>query len=71
MKKGETSSMIIDAGDGKAAVEEKGNRSSHHIKVGMDFDPKTFKLHNQKAVDKNSARYRFYLICRLKLNFAL
>ena len=31
---------------GKAMAEEKGKRSSHRTRVGMNFDPKTTTLHN-------------------------
>ena len=44
--------MISGAGNGKAAVEEKGKRASHRTRIEMYFDPKTFKLRDQEAVDK-------------------
>ena len=59
MKKGETSSMISDAGKGKAIMEEKGKRASHRIRIGMDFDPKTSKFCDQEAVDRYLASYDF------------
>ena len=44
MKKGESSATISGAGKKKAAVEKKGKRASHHIRIGKDFDSKTSKL---------------------------
>jgi len=61
MKKGETSATISGAGKEKAAVEEKGQRASYHTRIRMDFDPKTSKPCNQKAVDKYLASYGFCL----------
>jgi len=69
MKKGETSVMISGTGKGKAAVEEKGKRASHHIRIGMDFDRKTSKLHDQEAVYKYMANYEFHLNLGIKIKF--
>ena len=69
MKKGETSATISGVGDGKTAVEEKGKRASYHTKIGMDFDPKTFKLRDQEAVDKYLAGYEFFLNPGIKIEF--
>ena len=55
------SAMISGTGKGKAAVEEKGKRTSHRTKIGMEFDPKTSKLCDQEAVNKYLANYGFHL----------
>ena len=60
MKKEEMSAMISGTGKGKAAVE-KGKRTSHRTKIGMEFDPKTSKLCDQEAVNKYLANYEFHL----------
>ena len=69
MKKGETSAMISDTGDGKATVEEKGKRALNRTKIEMDFNPKTFKICYQEAVDKYLASYRFCLNPGIKIEF--
>ena len=40
-----------------ATVEEKGKRSHFRTRIGMDFDSKTTKLHNQEDVDDYLAKY--------------
>ena len=50
--KGEKFNAFNGAGKGKAATEEKENRSSHRTRVCMDFDPKTIELHRQEEVDE-------------------
>jgi len=69
MKKGETFVMISGAGKGKAAVQEKGNRASHHTRIGMHFHPKNFKFHYPKAVNKYLASYGFHLNLGIKIEF--
>ena len=71
MKKGDKSDTVSGAGKGKAAVEENGKRASHRAKIRMDFDPKTFKLHDQEAVDKYLASYDFRLNPGIKIEFSL
>jgi len=44
MKKGEKSNPSDGSDKGKTIVEEKGKRTSHRIRIGMDFDIKTSKL---------------------------
>ena len=69
MKKGDTSATISGAGDGKTAVEEKRKRASHRIRIRMYFNPKTFKLRDQEAVDKYLASYEFCLNLGIKIEF--
>jgi len=57
MKKGEKIGPSDSADKRKSTVENKGKRTSHHTRIGMDFDPKTSKLRNQEAVDKYLASY--------------
>ena len=63
------SAMISGTGKGKAAVEEKGKRSSHRIRIEMDFDPKTSKLRDQEAVDRYLANYGFFSNPGIKIEF--
>ena len=69
IKKGETSATISGVGKGKAVVEEKWKRASHHIRIGMDFDPKTSKLRDQEAVDRYLASYGFRSNSGIKIEF--
>ena len=50
-------------------MEEKKKRTSRHTGIGMDFDPKTSKLHNQEAVDKYLASYGFCWSPGIKIEF--
>ena len=50
-------------------MEEKGKRTSHRTRIGMDFDLKISKLHDQEAVDKYLASYGVYWISRIKIDF--
>ena len=69
MKKGEKSSVVDDAGKGKVVAKEKGNRTSHHTRIGIDFDPKISRLHNQEEVDKYLTNYGFCLNPGDKIEF--
>jgi len=44
MKKREKSDPFGGADKGEFIVEEKRKRASRHTRIGIDFDPKTFKL---------------------------
>jgi len=68
MKKGEKSGPSDRSDKGKS-VEEKGKRTSHCTRIGMDFDPKTSKLRDQEAVDKYPAGYGFHWSPEIKLSF--
>jgi len=60
LKNEEQKSRSSDRSDkGKFIGEEKRKRTSHRTRIGMDFDPKTFKLHDQEAVDKYLTYYGF------------
>ena len=61
--------MISGASKGKAMVEEKGKRTSHRIRIGMNFDPKTSNLRDQEKVDKYLASYEFRLYPGIKIEF--
>jgi len=67
--KGEKSGVVGGASKGKATTEEKGKRASHRTRIRMDFNPKTSRLHNQKAVDKYLANYGFRLNQGIKIEF--
>jgi len=54
-------------GKGKHVVE-MGNRASHRIRIRMDFDPKTSRLHNLE-VDKYLVKYDFRLNMGIKFEF--
>jgi len=62
--KGGKSGAVSGAGKEKATAEEKGKRSFHHTRVGMDFDPKT-TLHNQREVDEYLANRALNSLLRL------
>jgi len=69
MKKGEKSDTVGGADKGKATLQEKGKRASHHTRVRTDFAPKTSKLRNQEAVDKYLASYDFHWSSGIKIEF--
>ena len=66
--KGEKSHTADGLGKGKASAEE-GKMSSCRTRIGMDFDPKISKLHNQNDVDKYLAQYGFRLNPGIKIEF--
>ena len=43
--------------------------SHFRIRIGMDFNPKTSKLHNQENVNKYLARYSVCLNPEIKVEF--
>ena len=67
MKNGEKFGVDGVAGKGKAATE-KGKRTSHRTRIGMDFDPKNSKLRNQEK-DKYLANYGFRLNSGIQIEF--
>ena len=69
MKKREKSSSSKGMGKEKPVMEEKGKKIYHRIRIGMDFNPKTLKLHNQEVVDKYLAKYSFQLNSVIKIEF--
>ena len=66
MTKG-SESATSDASESKT-VEEKGKRFYFRTKLGMDFNPRTMRLHSQADVDEYLARYgvRLYPIIKVK-----
>jgi len=68
MKKKEKSNSSSSMGTGKPAAEKR-KKDSHRIRIGMDFDSKISKLHNQEVVDKYLAKYGFRLNPRIKVEF--
>ena len=69
MKKGEKSSPSDRSDKGKSIIDENGKRTSRHTRIGMDFDLKTSKLHDQEAVDKYLANYGFRWSSGIKIEF--
>jgi len=69
MKKGEKSGSSDRLDIEKSITEEKGKRTSHRIRIGVDFDPKTSKLRDQEAVDKYLADNGFCLSPGIKIEF--
>ena len=53
----------------KSVVEEKGKRSAHWTRVGMDFDPKSFVLSSQKEVSDYLMRYHGRLASIIAVEF--
>ena len=68
MKKREKSGTIGGVGKGKAVVEEKRKRSSHHTRVCMDFEPKTTELHSREDVEYLK-KYKVELSPGIKVEF--
>ena len=60
---------VSSSGKGKAMAEEKGKRSHFRTRIGMDFDPRTTKLHSQKEVDEYMVKYDICLIPEIKVEF--
>ena len=50
-------------------MQEKGNRTSRHTRIEMDFDPKTSDLRDQEAEDKYLATYGFRWSPGIKFEF--
>ena len=69
MKKGEKSGPSDGSDKGKSIAEEKGKRTSRRTRIGMNFDPKAFKLSDQEAVGKYLVSYGFHWIPRIKIEF--
>jgi len=69
MTKGSKSGVVGSVGTGKATEKEKGKRFHFRTMIGMDFDPKTFRLRNQEDVNKCLARYGVRLNSRIKVEF--
>jgi len=70
MKKGEKSGVVGSMGKGKTAVEKKRKRASQLKRIGIDFDPKTSRIHNQEEVDTYLANYGFRLNIGIKIEFS-
>ena len=56
MTKGVKFGIVSSASKGKAVVKERGKRSQFRTRVGMDFDPRTTKLHSQEVVEEYLAK---------------
>jgi len=59
MKKEEKSDSSNRLDKGKSITEVKGKRTFYRTRIGMDFNPKTYKLRDQETVDKYQAGYGF------------
>ena len=69
MTKGGKSGVVSDASKGEAVAEQKGKRSHFRTRVGMDFDPRTTKLHNQKDVRVYLTKYSVHLSLGIEVEF--
>ena len=68
MKKESKSDATSGTSRSKAVVEEKGKRSQFRTRVGMNFDPRTTKLHDQAYVDEYRVKYCVCLSPRSRSN---
>ena len=59
MKKGREFGPSHGWDKGKSVAKEEGKRASYRTRIGMEFDPKTSKPHDQEAVDKYLASYSY------------
>ena len=50
-------------------AEDKGKRSHFRTRVGMDFDPRTTKLHSQKDMGEYLAKYGVRLSPGIEFEF--
>ena len=50
-------------------MEEKRKRTSRRTRIGMDFNPKTFKLRDEEAVDEYLASYDFRWSTGINIEF--
>ena len=69
MMKGSKLDAVSSAGKGKATAEEKEKRSQFRTRIGVDFDPRTTKLHSQEEVDEYLAKYDICLSSEIKVEF--